>query len=185
MMDWPSIKQPHVKASATGMPDPRLTIVIPTFNRPEMLTRALIGNPVEEGEKPVLLDSAAQTKAIGQIVALDKIVMVPGDVLRPLSIVQAIKANGVSRIVPRLREGTPVSVPRFAVDVVVTPGDPPVYVFDATRPESRVARMVVDAALQRARGRVDAFAAREHRGLDEIRPATGHGRRGRQDTHGT
>src|SRR5512143_2194043 len=50
-----------------------------------------------------------------------------------------------------------------AVDVIVVPGDPPAYVFDPTRPESRVARMVVDAVLQRARGRTDAFVAREHR----------------------
>jgi ABC-2 type transport system permease protein len=50
-----------------------------------------------------------------------------------------------------------------AVEVVVVPGDPPTYVFDATRPESRVARMVVDGALQRARGRTDAFAAKEQR----------------------
>jgi ABC-type multidrug transport system permease subunit len=50
-----------------------------------------------------------------------------------------------------------------AVDVIVVPGDPPGYVFDPTRPESRVARMVVDAVLQRARGRTDAFVAREHR----------------------
>jgi ABC-type multidrug transport system permease subunit len=50
-----------------------------------------------------------------------------------------------------------------AIDVVVVPGDPPTYLFDATRPESRVARMVVDTALQRARGRQDAFVAREER----------------------
>jgi ABC-2 type transport system permease protein len=50
-----------------------------------------------------------------------------------------------------------------AVDVIVVPGDPPAYVFDATRPESRVARMTVDGALQRARGRTDVFAAREQR----------------------
>ena len=49
------------------------------------------------------------------------------------------------------------------VEVVVVPGDPPTYRFDPTRPESRVARLVVDAALQRARGRTDAFAAREQR----------------------
>ena len=49
------------------------------------------------------------------------------------------------------------------VEVVVLPGDPPTYRFDPTRPESRVARLVVDAALQRARGRADAFAPREGR----------------------
>lgn len=49
------------------------------------------------------------------------------------------------------------------VEVVVLPGDPPAYRFDPTRPESRVARLVVDGALQRARGRVDAFRPGEER----------------------
>jgi ABC-2 type transport system permease protein len=50
-----------------------------------------------------------------------------------------------------------------AVEVIVVPGDPPAYRFDPTRPESRVARLVVDAELQRARGRTDAFVPREDR----------------------
>lgn len=49
------------------------------------------------------------------------------------------------------------------VHVVVEPGTPPVYRFDASRPESRLARLVVDDALQRAAGRVDRFAAGEQR----------------------
>ena len=39
---------------------------------------------VERGEKPVLMDTAAQPQAIGQIVDLAKVTMVVGDVLRPL-----------------------------------------------------------------------------------------------------
>jgi ABC transporter DrrB family efflux protein len=45
--------------------------------------------------------------------------------------------------------------------VVVVPGAPPVYRFDEARAESQVARLAVDAALQRAAGRSDAFAPRE------------------------
>lgn len=41
--------------------------------------------------------------------------------------------------------------------VVVVPGDPPAYRFDEARAESQVARLAVDAALQRAAGRRDAF----------------------------
>lgn len=41
--------------------------------------------------------------------------------------------------------------------VVVVPGDPPTYRFDEARPESQMARLSVDAALQRAAGRVDRF----------------------------
>ncbi len=43
--------------------------------------------------------------------------------------------------------------------VVVVPGTPPTYKFDEARAESQVARLAVDAALQRAAGREDAFAA--------------------------
>jgi nucleoside-diphosphate-sugar epimerase len=53
---------------------------------------------VERGEKPVLMDVAAQREAIAQIVDLDKVTLIQGDVLRPLSIVDSIKAHGVSRI---------------------------------------------------------------------------------------
>jgi len=51
------------------------------------------------------------------------------------------------------------------VALVVSPAapasGPPRYRFDPTRPESRVARMVVDNALQRAAGRADLWAARD------------------------
>jgi ABC-2 type transport system permease protein len=42
------------------------------------------------------------------------------------------------------------------VDLVVVPGDPRVYELDPTREDSRLARLVVDDALQRAEGRRDA-----------------------------
>jgi ABC-type multidrug transport system permease subunit len=54
-----------------------------------------------------------------------------------------------------LREG--------AVHLVVHPGVPPEYRFDAAREESRMARLVVDDALKRAAGRVDPWEAREDR----------------------
>jgi ABC-type multidrug transport system permease subunit len=43
------------------------------------------------------------------------------------------------------------------VSIVVVPGDPPTFVYDPTRPESRLARVVVDDLLQRAAGRRDAL----------------------------
>jgi ABC-type multidrug transport system permease subunit len=46
------------------------------------------------------------------------------------------------------------------VALVVAPGDPWVYWFDPTRPESRLAELAVDDALQRAAGRVDARETR-------------------------
>src|ERR1700675_2066076 len=53
---------------------------------------------VERAEKPVLMDVTAQPEAIGQIVDLGKVTLIQGDVLRPLSIVDALKNNGVTRI---------------------------------------------------------------------------------------
>jgi len=47
------------------------------------------------------------------------------------------------------------------VSIVVVPGIPPTYRHDATRPESRLARAVVDDLLQRAAGRADALVARD------------------------
>jgi ABC-2 type transport system permease protein len=46
---------------------------------------------------------------------------------------------------------------RGHVVLVVADGEPPTYHYDPTRPESRTARLAVDAALQRAAGRADAF----------------------------
>jgi hypothetical protein len=43
----------------------------------------------ERGEKPVLMDHAAQPHAIGQIVDLGKVTLIAGDVLRPLPVVDA------------------------------------------------------------------------------------------------
>lgn len=47
------------------------------------------------------------------------------------------------------------------VAVVVVPTMPRAYLFDETRPESRVARLVVDDRLQRADGRTDPTATRD------------------------
>jgi ABC-type multidrug transport system permease subunit len=46
---------------------------------------------------------------------------------------------------------------RARVVLVVSADDPPSYSYDPTQPESRAARLAVDAALQRAAGRQDAF----------------------------
>lgn len=54
---------------------------------------------VEQGEKPVLMDHAAQPQAVGQIVDLGRVITISGDVLRPLSIVDALRTHGITRIV--------------------------------------------------------------------------------------
>jgi len=47
------------------------------------------------------------------------------------------------------------------VSLVIVPGDPPTYRYDSTRPDSRLARALVDDALQRANGRQDEFRPQE------------------------
>ena len=47
------------------------------------------------------------------------------------------------------------------VHVIVLPGTPPTYQFDAARAESHAARLAVDDALKRAAGRVDPWTALE------------------------
>lgn len=76
-------------------------------------------------------------------------------------VVEALEKSGaftVRRIAPddverSLRDGR--------APVVVIPGTPPAYRFDEARAESQVARLAVDAALQKAAGRSDAFSAVE------------------------
>jgi ABC-2 type transport system permease protein len=52
------------------------------------------------------------------------------------------------------------------LDIVVLPGIPATYWFDPTRPDSRLARLAVDDALQRAAGRPDPLSTAE-RVMDE------------------
>jgi ABC-2 type transport system permease protein len=61
------------------------------------------------------------------------------------------------------RERADLALRDGEVQVLVLPGTPPTYRFDPTRPESALARLAVDAALQRAAGRVDRFTAAEQR----------------------
>jgi ABC-2 type transport system permease protein len=46
---------------------------------------------------------------------------------------------------------------RGRVVLVISAGEPPTYTYDPTQPESRAARLAVDAALQRVAGRSDSF----------------------------
>jgi ABC-2 type transport system permease protein len=50
--------------------------------------------------------------------------------------------------------------------ILLIPGDPVTFRFDPTRPESEVARVRANAAVQRAAGRIDPIAVREER-VDE------------------
>jgi ABC-2 type transport system permease protein len=54
-----------------------------------------------------------------------------------------------------------VALRNGVVAVVVVPGTPPTYRYDANRPESHLARVTIDAALQRAAGRQDVWKAND------------------------
>ncbi len=70
------------------------------------------------------------------------------------------KAPGIqARVVARDRAD--LALRDGEVQVIVLPGTPPTYRFDPARPESKLARLAVDAALQRAAGRADRFTAGE------------------------
>jgi ABC-2 type transport system permease protein len=54
-----------------------------------------------------------------------------------------------------------VALRNGVVAVLVVPGTPPTYRFDPNRPESHLARLTVDTALQRAAGRRDVWEAKD------------------------
>jgi ABC-2 type transport system permease protein len=77
-----------------------------------------------------------------------------------VSALHAARGIAVTPIAPALADR---ALRDGQVEVVVLPGAPPTYRFDPTRPESRLARLAVDAALQRAAGRADRFTAGEQK----------------------
>jgi ABC-type multidrug transport system permease subunit len=93
------------------------------------------------GDEPVIVGVASDAHASALSAALSA---TEGFILRP------IDPAGVDKA---LRDGL--------VQVFVTNDTPPTYRFDPARAESRVARLAVDAALQRAAGRRDAFTPHE------------------------
>ncbi len=111
------------------------------FAFPVLLTLAL-GIAFRVREAPPVLVGVVQNETTGATVAQLR-------AARGLE-VRVIEASAVD---VQLRNGT--------VEVVVVPGDPPTYRFDPSRPESRLARLAVDEAIQRARGRTDVLVARE------------------------
>lgn len=80
---------------------------------------------------------------------------------------------GASALVESLRRARDINVKTVPLDraetalrngeveLLVIPGEPPTYRYDPVRSESRLARLVVDAALMKASGRVDPWTPRE------------------------
>jgi len=86
----------------------------------------------------------------------------------PVAVVEGVAADGRARALEGVEGLEVVRVPagqarealaRGRVVLAVSADDPPRYLFDPTQPESRMARMLVEDALQRAAGRRDGFVA--------------------------
>jgi ABC-2 type transport system permease protein len=107
------------------------------FAFPILMTCALGVAFRSRGAEPVVVGVVESAETNATAAALEH---AGGFVVRP------VPAGDIDRMV---RDG------RAAV--VVVPGTPPTYRFDEARAESQVARLAVDAALQRAAGRHDAF----------------------------
>ena len=111
------------------------------FAFPVIMTCALGIAFRSRGEEPVIVGIVEQ----------------PGTQAGADEMARALDAAGgftVRRIAP---EDLDRAVRDGRAPVVVVPGTPPAYRFDAARAESQVARLAVDRALQRAAGRHDAF----------------------------
>lgn len=54
---------------------------------------------VDQGQRPVLMDAAAQRQPLGEIVDLQRVELVEGDILRPLRLTEVILAHGIRQIV--------------------------------------------------------------------------------------
>ena len=54
---------------------------------------------VEDGQRPVLMDTAPQTKALAEIVDLARVTLIPGDVLQRPQIDQAVREHKITEIV--------------------------------------------------------------------------------------
>ena len=53
---------------------------------------------VERGETPVLMDIAPQHDALAEIVDLDRVTLVQGDILKPLAITDVIRRHDITRV---------------------------------------------------------------------------------------
>ena len=79
------------------------------------------------------------------------------------AIVASLERNGGGGIRPFVvpETETQTALRDGRAHLVVVPGAPPTYQYDPTRPESRLARLLVDAALQTAAGRADVWTSRD------------------------
>jgi nucleoside-diphosphate-sugar epimerase len=54
---------------------------------------------VEQGERPVLMDRAPQARALSQIVDVENVILVEGDVLQPLTLSRVVREQSISEVI--------------------------------------------------------------------------------------
>jgi ABC-2 type transport system permease protein len=130
------------------------------------LTRARLLESIREPEAlfwmfvfPVLMALALGVAFPARLVDPVVVGLVAGERSSDTAEILARVAGIEVQVLPR--EAAELALSRATVHIVVEPGVPPVYRYDPARGEGRLARRVVDDALQRAAGRADAWAARE------------------------
>ena len=77
-------------------------------------------------------------------------------------LIELLDAHRGVEVFSLLRSETAAALRDGRAHLVVTPDIPPTYRYDPTRPESRLARLVVDDLLQGASGRKDIWSGREN-----------------------
>lgn len=139
---WPALRELTLARMREFLREPEAVFWVFAF--PVIMTCALGVAFRSSGDEPVLVGIEPSAGAAA-VAATEQALRAAGGFE-----VRAVEPGAVERA---LRDGR--------VQVMVTPGEVPTYRFDPARAESRLARLTVDAALQRAAGRVDRFAARQ------------------------
>lgn len=140
---WPALRELTLARMREFLREPEAVFWVFAF--PVIMTCALGVAFRTRVDEPVLVGIERAADSVTVASATEQALRVAGGFA-----VRVVPATGVERA---LRDGT--------VQVVVTPGAVPIYRFDPARAESRLARLAVDAALQRAAGRADRFEARQ------------------------
>lgn len=139
---WPALRELTLSRMREFLREPEAVFWVFAF--PVIMTCALGIAFRSRGDEPVLVGIEPSAGAAATAAAEQALRAAGGFELR------SVDPAAVERA---LRDGT--------VQVMVTAGPVPTYRFDPARAESRLARLAVDAALQRAAGRIDRFEARQ------------------------
>jgi ABC-2 type transport system permease protein len=110
---------------------------------------------------PILMSIALAVAFPSRAVTPTFVAIAPGPAYDSVRAVLAAAPGVTLRDLPTTPDAEVHALREGDVHFIVIPTTPPTYRFDATRAESRVARLVVDDALKRADGRSDPWTAND------------------------